>query len=110
MTKENYEYRGRIHTQLSEWMSAATSPMQIELAKRCGTSVGYLRLLANVWRENPKLRFALDIVNHTNALNSEVLDKLCVVMPKVTIEGLANPTRYPSRDNTSNSRKYRCEG
>lgn len=52
-------------TKLGEWMKLATKEEKEELARRAGTSVGYLRLLGYGVRENPKLRLALAISRGT---------------------------------------------
>jgi hypothetical protein len=52
-------------TKLGEWLKLATKEEKEELARRAGTSVGYLRLLGYGVRENPKVRLALAISQGT---------------------------------------------
>jgi hypothetical protein len=52
-------------TKLGEWLRLATKEEKEELARRAGTSVGYLRLLGYGVRENPKVRLALAIQQGT---------------------------------------------
>jgi hypothetical protein len=52
-------------TKLGEWLKLATKEEKEELARRAGTSVGYLRLLGYGVRENPKVRLALAISDAT---------------------------------------------
>jgi hypothetical protein len=70
-------------TKLGEWMKLATKEEKEELARRTGTSVGYLRLLGYGVRENPKVRLALAISRGTMwmARNS--------ALPVVEIDDLA---------------------
>ena len=58
-------------TKLGEWMKLATKEEKEELARRAGTSVGYLRLLGYGARENPKVRLALAIQWGTLAIAAE---------------------------------------
>jgi hypothetical protein len=55
-------------TKLGEWMKLATKKEKEELARRAGTSVGYLRLLGYGARENPKVRLALAIAEGTREI------------------------------------------
>jgi hypothetical protein len=60
-------------TKLGEWLKLATKEEREELARRAGTSVGYLRLLGYGVRENPNVRLALAIVAGVFALWREGL-------------------------------------
>lgn len=84
-----------IHTELKNWLKAATADEKIELAESCGTSLSYLRLLSGAHRENPKLRLAIAIVQHANriSLRNNRKRKSSPKMPMLTLEGLAIPTR-----------------
>lgn len=70
-------------TKLAEWMRLASKEEKEELARRAGTSVGYLRLLAYGHRENPKVRLALGIQKATGDMNGRG------VLPIVWVEDLA---------------------
>lgn len=48
-------------SKLGEWWKAATKEERAELARRAGISVGYLRLMAYGYRQNPRVRLALAI-------------------------------------------------
>jgi len=70
-------------TKLGEWMKLATKEEKEELARRAGTSVGYLRLLGYGVRENPKLRLALAISRGTIRMSRDT------VLPVVELDDLA---------------------
>lgn len=84
-------------TQLGAWMRAATPTEREELANYCRTNVSYLKLLAGVHRENPKLRLAMAIIQGVAIINHrhDVLVPQAEWYPKVTLAGLAAPTRKP---------------
>lgn len=48
-------------SKLGKWWKAATKEERAELARRAGISVGYLRLMAYGYRQNPRVRLALAI-------------------------------------------------
>ena len=58
-------------TKLGTWLQLATKEEREELARRAGTSVGYLRLLGYGVRENPKVRLAIGISDATCDMNRE---------------------------------------
>lgn len=84
-------------TQLGAWMRAATIEEREELARYCRTNVSYLKLLAGVHRENPKLRLAMAIIQGIAIINHrhDVLVPQAEWYPKVTLADLASPTRKP---------------
>lgn len=55
-------------SKLGEWWKAATKEERAELARRAGISVGYLRLMAYGYRQNPRVRLALAISQGTFAM------------------------------------------
>ena len=55
-------------SKLGEWWKAATKEERAELARRAGISVGYLRLMAYGYRQNPRVRLALAISKATIAM------------------------------------------
>lgn len=86
-------------TALGAWLRAATTEDQNELARMAECSVNYLRVLAGVHRENPRLRRSLAIVHGVTVLNhrhnSRNPDK---PYPTVTLADLASPTRRAERE------------
>ena len=70
-------------TKLGEWLKLATKEERAELARRAGTSVGYLRLLGYGVRQNPKIRLALSIYKATRVMSGYR------ALPTVTVEDLA---------------------
>lgn len=70
-------------SKLGEWLKLATKEEKEELARRAGTSVGYLRLLGYGVRENPKVRLALGIAVATRQM------QVHANLPHVTIDDLA---------------------
>jgi len=84
--------RGRIHTPLSRWMSAASLSQRKELALRADTSLGYLKILAHGYRENPRIRLALALVDGVAAINASCEGRERM-LPAVTIQDLAAITR-----------------
>ena len=95
MLKDNLT-QGKMNTVLATWMRAATPAQRDLLAKGANTSVAYLRFLAGVHRENPKIRLALAIVKTANAVLPDRVTG--VPLPIITLEDLAKPTRHPGRD------------
>ena len=83
--------KGRVNTKLGQWLKAATGVQQEELCRRSGTSMSYMRLLSNAYRENPKLRLAIAIVEAANAIRLANFKKQD--LPEVTLHDLAEPTR-----------------
>jgi len=74
-------------------MAVATPEDRAELAKRAKTSEAYLfNQLGNGHRENPKLRFALDIVKASAIMARRTARSRRVPLPEITLEGLAWPT------------------
>lgn len=95
--------KGRVVTELNGWLRAASPQQQQELCERAGISLSYIRLIANAYRENPKLRLALSLVKEANRITAaHNKGKSVVKMPYVTILGLATPTRrgyeWPAED------------
>lgn len=88
--------KGKVNTKLGAWLKAATTVQQEELCERCGTTRPYLRLLSNAYRENPKLRLALSLVNEANSISTR---HNCFIhmgnkkMPYLELLDLATPTR-----------------
>jgi hypothetical protein len=82
-------------TKLGEWLKLATREQREELAKRAGTSVGYLRLLGYGVRENPKVRLALAISSATVHMALAYGE---AVPQHITVQDLAE---VPVRKNTS---------
>lgn len=81
-------------TALGEWLRAASTEDQNELARMAGCEVNYLRVLAGVHRENPRLRRALSIVHGVSVLNQRHNSKNPDnPYPSVTLADLASPTR-----------------
>lgn len=81
-------------TELGKWLHAVTKREREELAYYAGCDVYYLRVLAGVHRENPKLRLALAIVRGSEIINTRHNashpDK---PYPAITLAGLASPTK-----------------
>ena len=67
-------------SKLGEWWKAATKEERAELARRAGISVGYLRLMAYGYRQNPRVRLALAIQKATGDMPE---------LPVVWVEDLA---------------------
>ncbi len=86
-------------TALGRWLRAATKEDHNKLAEMVGlNSINYLRVLAGVHRENPRLRTALAIVHAITVLNQRAKRaKPARIYPEVTLLDLAAPTR---RDDT----------
>lgn len=86
-------------TALGKWLRAASTEDQNELARLACCTVNYLRVLAGVHRENPRLRRALSIVHGVAVLNrrhnSRNPDR---PYPEVTLGDLASPTRRGDSD------------
>ncbi len=81
-------------TALGAWLRAATTEDQNELARISESSVNYLRVLAGVHRENPRLRRALSIVHGVAVINQRAkCSNPPRVYPDVTLADLASPTR-----------------
>ena len=82
-------------TALGKWLRAATTEDQNELARMLGkTSIYYLRVLAGVHRENPRLRLALSIVHGISVINQRAkVSNPPRDYPNVTLADLASPTR-----------------
>ncbi len=81
-------------TALGAWLRAASTKDHIELARMAGCNVNYLRVLAGVHRENPRLRRALSLVHGIAVLNQRHNSKKPdVLYPPVTLADLASPTR-----------------
>jgi len=73
---------------LKYWAMKATPRNKATMAECVGTSVEYLfSQLANGHRENPKVRFALKIVQTAEFMHKESGG----VLPLITAEGLAWP-------------------
>lgn len=86
--------KGKVTTELGQWVRAATPQQQRELCERVGVSMSYLRMVANVYRENPKVRLALSLVVEANRISaSHNRGKSAVKMPYVTLLGVAMPSR-----------------
>jgi hypothetical protein len=66
-------------SKLGEWWKAATKEERAELARRAGISVGYLRLMAYGYRQNPRVRLALAIQKATLSMGCESECRLPVV-------------------------------
>lgn len=108
MTK--YSRENTVHTKLAEWMHCASATQVQALAFRCNTSVGYLRQLAHAHRENPRVRFALKIVEAANEIREETalieysdvpigsIPKGVITyhLPKLDIYDIAEPTKRPA--------------
>ena len=95
LRKDMKRIEGRIDTVLAQWLRAATKEQREELADRAKTSVEYLRLLAGVHRENPKIRLSMDIVKEANNILPD-LKNGGRVTPVLSLQDLADPTRYGS--------------
>lgn len=87
-------------TALGKWLRAATSEDQNALARMLGrTSIYYLRVLAGVHRENPRLRLALAIVHGIAVLNQRAKHANPPrIYPVVSLADLASPTRKEDPD------------
>ena len=86
-------------TALGAWLRAASTEDQNELARMAECSVNYLRVLAGVHRENPRLRRSLSIVHGVAVLNQRHNSKSPETpYPPVTLADLASPTRRAERD------------
>ena len=87
-------------TALGKWLRAATTEEQEELTRMLGLrSTNYLRVLAGVHRENPRLRLALSIVHGIATINNRAkFDKIPRHLPCVTLADLASPTRRDPSD------------
>lgn len=113
-------------TQLGAWLRAATPADREELARMAETNVHYLRVLAGVHRENPRLRLALGIVNGVEVLNYRAFEsakhraglgateaglrcrdaedfvaRVQPPYPPVTLAGLASPTKRDGSEEIS---------
>lgn len=79
---------------LSLWLQRAKPEQKKELAELCGTSTGYLKLLAQGHRENPKLRLALAIVYFANVISkcSREMGQT-PSLPRITLQDLAATTK-----------------
>ena len=92
-----YYREGTIETKLAEWLRCATQDERMLLAARCNTSLGYLRQLAHAHRENPKVRFALKIVDEANRIRDQNVNfggaRYRYRLPELTIHDLAEPTK-----------------
>jgi hypothetical protein len=73
-------------SKLGEWWKVATKEERAELAQRAGISVGYLRLMAYGYRQNPRVRLALAIQKATIAMGYE---NEYLQAPVVWVEDLA---------------------
>lgn len=95
-----YARTGTIETKLAEWLRCATPAQQLELAHSCGTSVGYLRLLAHAHRENPRIRLAMDIVACANQIREIAAvtyeGKQAYNLPELNLIDIATPTKRPA--------------
>lgn len=82
-------------TALGKWLRAATTEDQNELIRMLGkNSINYLRVLAGVHRENPRLRLALSIIHGIAVINQRArTSKPPRIYPDVTLADLASPTR-----------------
>lgn len=58
-------------SKLGEWWKAATKEERAELARRARISVGYLRLMAYGYRQNPRVRLAIPLSEGTYAMQRE---------------------------------------
>lgn len=87
-------------TALGKWLRAATTEEQNELARMIGKgSIYYLRILAGVHRENPRLRLALSIVHGVAVINQRAkTSNPPRIYPDVTLADLASPTRRDEDD------------
>lgn len=89
-------------TALGNWLRAATTEDQNELARMARCSVNYLKILAGVHRENPRLRRALAITHGVLVLNQRHNSKNPVnPYPAVTLADLASPTRRNDSDSVA---------
>lgn len=87
-------------TALGKWLRAATTEDQNELARMIGRrNIYYLRVLAGVHRENPRLRLALSIVHGVAVINQRAkTSNPPRIYPEVTLADLASPTRREDSD------------
>lgn len=90
--KGGYEIHGRMDTPLKKWMQAAGEDRVKQLAHQCGTTAAYLIQLSNAYRENPKVRLAIDLVVTIERMNRLALED-GVSLPPVRLNDLATPTR-----------------
>ena len=91
--------KGKVTTELGKWLKAANSKQQLDLCEQTGTTMSYLRLLSNAYRENPKVRLALSLVYEANkitATNNKPHVVMKTEMPYITLIGLATPSRRAS--------------
>lgn len=90
-------------TALGKWLRAATTEDQEELARMLGRrSIYYLRVLAGVHRENPRLRLALSIVHGVSVINQRARTANPPrAYPEVTLADLASPTRRSDQDSVA---------
>ena len=95
MKQTDDKISGRMDTVLAQWLRKATPAQRQALADGAKTSVGYLRLLAGVHRENPKLRLAMAIVEQANKIPPDGVTG--VPLPIINLEDLAIPTRYKGK-------------
>lgn len=89
--------KGKVNTKLGAWLRAASKEQQEVLCEQSGTSLGHLRLMANAYRENPKLRLALAIVNSANSISQQHNSRGPIPgkpwLPSLDLMDLAAPTR-----------------
>lgn len=97
-----------VDTKLADWIRNATEEQRQELASKCNTSLNYLRQLAHAHRENPRVRFALKIVEQANLIRAaaiyrgvyEDIEYVCY-LPILDIYDIAEPTKRPAICETS---------
>lgn len=97
MTDIKYARPDTVETKLAEWIRCATPAQRLELAHSCGTSVGYLRLLAHAHRENPRIRLAMDIVACANQIRELGVEyengKHVYKLPELNLIDISTPTK-----------------
>lgn len=83
--------RASNRNKLGEWMRYAPIFAQEEVAEKCNSSLGYLRMLGYGHRVNPKVKLALAIVDATTFVREKYGLKY---LPEITIRDLAEMKEY----------------
>lgn len=97
-------------TQLGKWMRAVKRQDREDLARYAGCDVYYLRVLAGVHRENPKLRLAMAIVRGVEIVNERhKAQNPGDPYPPLTLADLASPTRKGDDDESLLGMEFLCK-
>lgn len=84
-------------TQLGQWMAFSTPRMKHQVAQHAGVTVNYLYLMGDGIRENPGLRLALKLVEAIHDVNKEAAIVDGIILPRVTLHGLATASGNGNR-------------